>query len=220
MKNLPLPVLLTIVVAGLILIFFAQEGGLEVLLAPLQENTPWFFAMVVMLVAVFLMAWEQYIPWKWVPAIVLVVGAAVIAGLHLVPEEAIRYVQDDIILPIFLVVGLFLMFVGSRYQKRRNKAKTYRWQTYQIKESGKEVAKEIAYYNALPYVFEGFMDVPKLTDGDMHLSCTRRHIVDFYGVQVPMYDLIFITMASVLVIFVCALAILRGCITAGRLVLP
>ncbi|MCL2376890.1 MAG: GNAT family N-acetyltransferase [Defluviitaleaceae bacterium] len=186
-ENLPLPLLLIMAAAGIAILFFAPEI-LERLLVPLEENAPWFFVMAAMLIAAFLMAWEQFIPWKWMPAIVLVIAGVTVAGLHLVPEEIVRNVQDDIMLPIILVVGLFLMFVGSRYQKRRNKAKAYRWQIYAIEESGKEVADEIARYNALSYVFEGFMDVTKLTDGELRLTCTRRHHVDFYGVQVPMYE--------------------------------
>ena len=37
-----------------------------------------------------------------------------------------------------------------------------------------KVAKEIAYYNALPFEFTGFIDIPELTNGEIYLVCTAK----------------------------------------------
>ena len=37
-----------------------------------------------------------------------------------------------------------------------------------------DLREEIAYYNALPVVFEGFLDLPQLTDGVVSLECTAK----------------------------------------------
>ena len=38
-----------------------------------------------------------------------------------------------------------------------------------------DVQKEIAYYNALPVTFNGFIDIPKLNDGEIFLICTEKN---------------------------------------------
>ena len=37
-----------------------------------------------------------------------------------------------------------------------------------------EVQKEIAYYNALPFVFDDFIEVPELSDGVIYLMCKEK----------------------------------------------
>ena len=37
-----------------------------------------------------------------------------------------------------------------------------------------EIQKEIAYYNSLPCVFEGFLDLPPLSDGELTLACVEK----------------------------------------------
>lgn len=37
-----------------------------------------------------------------------------------------------------------------------------------------EIQKEIEYYNAMPYVFDGFFELPELSDGVIHLVCTAK----------------------------------------------
>ncbi|NLC68194.1 MAG: GNAT family N-acetyltransferase [Clostridiaceae bacterium] len=37
-----------------------------------------------------------------------------------------------------------------------------------------EIQQEIAYYNSLPVIFEDFIDVPDLTDGEIELVCTAK----------------------------------------------
>jgi len=51
-----------------------------------------------------------------------------------------------------------------------------------------DTRNEIAYYNALPCVFDGFMDVPTLSDGVIHLVCTARHQAIPEKKFVPSYD--------------------------------
>jgi len=41
-------------------------------------------------------------------------------------------------------------------------------------EISKATQSEIAYYNNLPCVFTGFMDVPPLSDGDIRLECIEK----------------------------------------------
>jgi len=51
-----------------------------------------------------------------------------------------------------------------------------------------EVAAEIAYYNALPYEFEGFVDMPNLSDGTIRLELATKHPADPSKNWVPMYE--------------------------------
>jgi len=51
----------------------------------------------------------------------------------------------------------------------------------------KMVQSEIAYYNALPCVFNGFMDVPELTDGVISLKCTEKVPANPKEGKVPIY---------------------------------
>ena len=50
------------------------------------------------------------------------------------------------------------------------------------------VDDEIVYYNALPYVYESFMDVPELSDGIIRLVCTVRNLAIPERGWVPCYD--------------------------------
>ena len=45
---------------------------------------------------------------------------------------------------------------------------------YAILKSDWDTAKAIAYYNALPFTFDGFIDVPTLSNGDIYLVCTEK----------------------------------------------
>ena len=58
---------------------------------------------------------------------------------------------------------------------------------YAILKSEWEVAKEIAYYNALPFEFNGFIDVPTLTNGDIYLVCTKKEPGDPEKNWIPAY---------------------------------
>ena len=54
-------------------------------------------------------------------------------------------------------------------------------------ETNKTIQNEIEYYNSLPCVFEDFMDMPALCDGTIRLVCAKKHLIDFYGSQLPAY---------------------------------
>lgn len=46
--------------------------------------------------------------------------------------------------------------------------------SYAILRDEWETFKEIAYYNSMPVVFNGFIDIPDLTDGDIELFCIAK----------------------------------------------
>ena len=52
-----------------------------------------------------------------------------------------------------------------------------------------EVQKEIEYYKSLPCEFDGFIDVPRLDDGVIHLICTAKNPADPIKKWVPAYEL-------------------------------
>lgn len=45
---------------------------------------------------------------------------------------------------------------------------------YAILKDEWETLKEIAYYNSLPVIFDGFIDIPDLTDGEIELHCVEK----------------------------------------------
>ena len=51
-----------------------------------------------------------------------------------------------------------------------------------------DVAKEIAYYNSLPYLFEDFVKIPKLSSGDIYLTCIRKSPADPVKKYAPAYS--------------------------------
>lgn len=51
-----------------------------------------------------------------------------------------------------------------------------------------DAGKEIAYYNSLPCVFEGFIDLPELSDGTIYLVCTDMKPAIPEKNYVPSYD--------------------------------
>ena len=58
---------------------------------------------------------------------------------------------------------------------------------YAILKDEWETQKEIAYYNALPCEFEGFMELPDLSDGAIHLVCISKAPGDPEKKWVPCY---------------------------------
>jgi len=50
------------------------------------------------------------------------------------------------------------------------------------------VAEEIDHYNSLPCEFAGFIDVPHLTNGDIHLVCVQKRPANPEKKHVPSYD--------------------------------
>ncbi len=45
---------------------------------------------------------------------------------------------------------------------------------YAILKDEWEIQKEISYYNSLPVIFDGFIDIPDLTDGEIELYCIAK----------------------------------------------
>ena len=59
---------------------------------------------------------------------------------------------------------------------------------YAILKDEWEAGKEIAYYKTLPVVFNGFIELPELSDGVIHLVCTAKKPGDSEKKYVPAYD--------------------------------
>ena len=59
---------------------------------------------------------------------------------------------------------------------------------YAILKDEWETQKEIAYYKTLPVVFDGFIDVPELSDGIIQLACTAKKPAIPEKKYVPAYD--------------------------------
>ena len=53
-----------------------------------------------------------------------------------------------------------------------------------------EILKEIGYYNTLPCTFNGFIDIPSLSDDKIHLVCTGKNDANLQKlwISVPNYD--------------------------------
>jgi len=51
-----------------------------------------------------------------------------------------------------------------------------------------ETRKEVAYYNSLPVTFDGFIDVPELSDGGIYLVCISKRPAVPEKILVPAYD--------------------------------
>ena len=61
---------------------------------------------------------------------------------------------------------------------------------YAILKSEWEMQKEIAYYNSLPYEFNGFIDIPTLTNGEISVICTEKYPANPEKKHVPAYNCI------------------------------
>jgi tagatose 1,6-diphosphate aldolase len=53
-----------------------------------------------------------------------------------------------------------------------------------------DVEREIAYYNSLPCEFNGFIDVPHLSDGEVYLVCTQKQPGGGERKHLPGYEFI------------------------------
>ena len=60
--------------------------------------------------------------------------------------------------------------------------------SYAILKDEWDTGKEIAYYNALPVVFDDFIKLPELSDGVIHLVCTSKRPAIPEKKYVPAYD--------------------------------
>jgi RimJ/RimL family protein N-acetyltransferase len=59
---------------------------------------------------------------------------------------------------------------------------------YAILKEDWDIQKEIAYYNSLPYEFNGFIDVPTLSDGKIFLVCVEKQPANPEKKYVPGYE--------------------------------
>ena len=59
---------------------------------------------------------------------------------------------------------------------------------YAINKNEWEAKKDIAYYKTLPIIFDGFIDLPELSDGVIHLVCTSKRPAIPEKKYVPSYD--------------------------------
>jgi len=60
--------------------------------------------------------------------------------------------------------------------------------SYAILKDEWDIQREITYYNALPCVFDGFIDVPMLSDGTIYLVCLDKQLGDPDKKHVPGYE--------------------------------
>ncbi|MCL2500333.1 MAG: GNAT family N-acetyltransferase [Defluviitaleaceae bacterium] len=61
---------------------------------------------------------------------------------------------------------------------------------YAILKEDWDIQKEIAHYNSLPCEFDGFIDVPVLSDGEIFLVCTEKQPANPEKKYVPGYEFI------------------------------
>ncbi|WP_161496503.1 GNAT family N-acetyltransferase [Clostridium thermosuccinogenes] len=59
---------------------------------------------------------------------------------------------------------------------------------YAILKDEWEVLQEISYYNSLPVIFDGFIEIPELTDGEIELYCVGKKPAIPEKKWVPAYD--------------------------------
>jgi len=78
-------------------------------------------------------------------------------------------------------------FFDVRKVKTQSNRKYYDDYLYAILRDEWQVQKEIAYYNALPCEFKGFVSIPVLTDGEVFLVCTDRAMANPDKKLVPYY---------------------------------
>jgi RimJ/RimL family protein N-acetyltransferase len=79
-------------------------------------------------------------------------------------------------------------FLEARPANKNSEKKYGDEYQYAILKDEWETQKEIVYYNALPCVFDGFIDVPELSDGVIHLYCYSKYPGNEEKKYVPAYS--------------------------------
>ena len=79
------------------------------------------------------------------------------------------------------------LFIESRPANKLSDKKYSDEFVYAILKDEWETQKGIAYYNALPCVFEDFIELPELSDGVIRLACTGKRPADTEKKLVPDY---------------------------------
>jgi tagatose 1,6-diphosphate aldolase len=77
---------------------------------------------------------------------------------------------------------------GERFEAQYHDGKMKDRLEYAINKDEWEIKKEIAYYKTLPLVFDGFIDLPELSDDVIHLVCTAKRAAIPEKKYVPAYD--------------------------------
>jgi Acetyltransferases, including N-acetylases of ribosomal proteins len=80
------------------------------------------------------------------------------------------------------------LFLEARPANKLSQAEYGDELSYAILKSEWETHNEIAYYNALPVVFDDFMDVPTLSDGEIALVCIAKSPANPEMKYVPAYQ--------------------------------
>jgi len=77
---------------------------------------------------------------------------------------------------------------GERFEAQFHDGKMKDRLEYALNKDEWEIKKEIAHYKSLPCIFDGFIDLPELTDGVIHLVCTSKRAAIPEKKYVPAYD--------------------------------
>ena len=80
------------------------------------------------------------------------------------------------------------LFIEGRMANKSSDSKYGDELSYAILKDEWETQKEIKYYNTMPFRFNGFIDVPELSDGVIHLVCTAKKPGDSETKIVPGYE--------------------------------
>lgn len=80
------------------------------------------------------------------------------------------------------------LFIEGRPAHKQSDKKYGDELSYAILRDEWEIQKEIAFYKALPVVFDDFIDLPGLSDGSIHLICTAKKPAILEKKYVPSYD--------------------------------
>jgi len=80
------------------------------------------------------------------------------------------------------------LFVEGRPANKLSDKKCGDELRYAIVKEEWDIRKEIEYYNALPYKFDGFVDLPELYDSEIHLVCTAKKPAIPEKKYVPAYE--------------------------------
>ena len=79
------------------------------------------------------------------------------------------------------------LFIEGRQAHKQSDKKYSDELSYAILKDEWETQKEMKYYNALPFEFDDFIEVPELSDGVIHLVCTEKVPGDDVRKRIPEY---------------------------------
>ncbi len=79
------------------------------------------------------------------------------------------------------------LFIEARPAHKQSSRRYSDELSYAILKDDWDARKEIAYYNALPFYFNGFIELPDLADGEIRLVCVNKVDADPEKNWVPVY---------------------------------